>query len=229
MQSEKTTGRTVCFTGQNVKSLCGFNHDSYLYLVKQLKSTVLDMVTKMNVTRFITFGAQGFEQLVFWAVQALRTGKIDGNKYPHVENVVMLPCNNYGHNWSKTGTFGRKQLEMIKAQATSVIYNETYDKPLRRKDLTDAIKRCHVDAIAQSDMCFALSNNKTWNDPQQIVYGNVTEFMRWAYAYKKPLYQINYDICTGDDGTKNITVAKMLKYANWNEENINQFIRYAHI
>ena len=61
----------MCFTGRRPKDLFGYNHDAYIPMVEAIKRDLRGFVSN-GYTEFISGGAQGFDQLAFWAVNALK-------------------------------------------------------------------------------------------------------------------------------------------------------------
>lgn len=62
---------TVCFTGHRANKLCGYDINKYTDFVDQLVIALEDYTLDHNITNFITGGAQGFDQLAYWAVNIL--------------------------------------------------------------------------------------------------------------------------------------------------------------
>ena len=90
----------ICFTGHRPKELCGYNQYNYMTFVKQLQN-IIETQIENGCDTFITGGAQGFDQLAFWAVNNAK------KKYNHIKNIVYLPFPNYGERWKKTGLFSQ--------------------------------------------------------------------------------------------------------------------------
>ena len=59
---------TACFTGPRPKNLFGYDDDeAYKYLLAVTKE-VVDLFYYYGYRYFISGGAQGFDQIAFWAV-----------------------------------------------------------------------------------------------------------------------------------------------------------------
>ena len=65
--------KTLCFTGKRPKDLYGYN-DTYEYgrLLRDVEAKLYEFYTKFNVRTFISGGAQGFDQVAFWAVERMK-------------------------------------------------------------------------------------------------------------------------------------------------------------
>lgn len=75
--------KTLCFTGRRPKNLCGYNNNKYNDLVDKV-TEICETFHQNGYRNFISGGAQGFDQLAFWAV--LRLKKI----HPDVKNIVYV-------------------------------------------------------------------------------------------------------------------------------------------
>ena len=60
---------TICFTGHRPKDLFGYTDKTpYISIINALKP-FLSVLYENGYTDYISGGAQGFDQLAFWAVQ----------------------------------------------------------------------------------------------------------------------------------------------------------------
>ena len=103
---------TVCFTGRRPKDLCGYNADSYKTLVSAVLVILENLYQTQGVRRFITGGAQGFDQLAFWAVHNLR------KNHPDVENILYLPFRGQESRWLAKGPFSQDEYRLMQSMAT---------------------------------------------------------------------------------------------------------------
>lgn len=63
---------TICFTGPRPAKLYGYTKkEEYQKIVNQLKEIIRGFA-KFGIKNYITGGAQGFDQLAFWAVNSLK-------------------------------------------------------------------------------------------------------------------------------------------------------------
>ena len=75
---------TICFTGPRPAKLYGYTKkEEYQKIVDQLKEVIRGFA-KFGIKNYITGGAQGFDQLAFWAVNSLK-------KEYDIQNIVYIP------------------------------------------------------------------------------------------------------------------------------------------
>ena len=95
--------KTLCFTGKRPKDLFGYNdRESY----EKLRDNVADMIIYLytqGYKKYITGGAQGFDQVCFDAVEKLK------EIHPEVENIIFAPCHNQDSKWSEKGLFSKEE------------------------------------------------------------------------------------------------------------------------
>lgn len=182
--------RTICFTGRRAKFLAGYNADKYKIFHNQLVEILEDWYLHKGAVRFISGGAQGFDQLAFWAVNDLK------KKYPDVQNIVYVPFKGQERRWSKYGLFSIDEYnKMIKA-ADNVLYlnNELNNFAEIAKALMD---RNH-EMVKASDNVIALYPSDDWNKDK----GGTAECMRYAASKHVPIWQLKYHI----DNNGNLTI-----------------------
>ena len=77
--------KTMSFTGRRPKDLFGYVKENYVPLVNKLTDELIQFYKEQGFDTFITGGAQGFDQLAFWAVDRMkRQGYM-------VKNIVYAP------------------------------------------------------------------------------------------------------------------------------------------
>ena len=77
--------KTVCFTGKRPNKLYGYDDkEGYECLFDMLYSVCKNLYLRHGVRQFITGGAQGVDQLAFWAVQQL------AQKHKDIKNIVYI-------------------------------------------------------------------------------------------------------------------------------------------
>lgn len=108
---------TICFTGHRAKKLCGYDISSYTDFVNNLMTELEVYITKYNIKNFITGGAQGFDQLVFWAVHHLQ------HKHPEykIQNIVFVPFIGQENKWSDTGLFSKTDYKNMLSVADKIV------------------------------------------------------------------------------------------------------------
>lgn len=86
MNNELKNRPVCCFTGRRPKDLYGYDKNLYIPMVDALKRDILMLHQKYNMSTFITGGAQGFDQLAFWAVNALKR-----DMGLNIRNIIYVP------------------------------------------------------------------------------------------------------------------------------------------
>lgn len=184
--------KTICFTGRRPKFLCGYaSHDAYKSFVDELRQ-IIRAYYNQGYTRYISGGAQGFDQLAFWAVEGLR------NECPLIENIVYLPFVGYGEHWVANGPFGQNEFKLMLSKATQVKYisgeiTANSDNGRSTKQIAALMERNHA-MVDDADLVIAAypSDNFT------VQKGGTAECMTYAVLKKqKPLLHINYIIEKG--------------------------------
>ena len=136
--NSEENARTLCFTGHRPKDLFGYNHrDAYSPLLGRLVRIIKEAYI-LGFRRVITGGAQGLDQLAFWAAEhARRTGCED------LRNSVFLPSPLFGTRWQVNGMFGRSEFHSMLALADDVHYVCTVSVPFA--EAADRRNRAMVD------------------------------------------------------------------------------------
>ena len=94
--------KSMCATGRRPKDLHGYDHDKYIPMVEATKECLREHI-RNGYTRFVSGGAQGFDQIFFWAVNAL---KREGY---NIKNVVYVPFRGQERAWKATGLFSQAE------------------------------------------------------------------------------------------------------------------------
>lgn len=167
---------TACFTGHRPSALCGYNRSRYVNFIYALRNEL----AKLPIDRFISGGAQGFDQLAFWSVYELAKYK------PGVKNILVLPFETFGQQWPAQGCFSQADLALCKQSATEIhiLPNQAGVRAL--------FQRNHA-MVDMSDMVIALYENDAW----PYAKGGTAECMRYAASHSKQLLQIRYETESG--------------------------------
>lgn len=115
----------------------------------------VDQLYQRGYRTFITGGAQGFDQLAFWAVNSVKTAR------PDIRNELYVPMHGQESVWrDPAGTFGANEYRLMLEKADDVVYCEDlnglarYDNGGRNAAMKlDARNRAMVD---DADLCVAL-------------------------------------------------------------------------
>lgn len=103
--------KTICFTGHRPKDLFGYQaKEPYIRIINTLKP-FLSVLYENGYTDFISGGAQGFDQLAFWAVH---------HTLPNANNHVFIPFYGQEIRWKEKGLFGQDEYQKMLKLATTV-------------------------------------------------------------------------------------------------------------
>lgn len=114
--------KTVSFTGHRPDKLFGtyeINNDRAKLLMSELMKVIEQLIQEKNVTRFVSGGALGTDQLAFMAVHQMK------KKYPTIENILAVPFANQAAVWKKETDI--KRYEKIKQLADTTVYVDEID------------------------------------------------------------------------------------------------------
>jgi uncharacterized phage-like protein YoqJ len=118
----QTIKQTVCFTGHRPQAKCmfGFNlkDERYQPLYKELTKTIELCINEENITRFISGGALGVDQIAFWLVHKLK------EKYPNIKNIVAVPFRKQDKVWTDEQKYWYKK---VLEKADEIIYTDEID------------------------------------------------------------------------------------------------------
>lgn len=183
--SAQYTGKTLCFTGRRPKDLCGYKKEKYKNLVDCI-TKFCDYFYKQGYRNFISGGAQGFDQLAFWAVNKLKAS------HPDIKNIVYVPFKGQERNWLATGLFSRQEYRLMLSLADEVVYlqDELHDY----KDIAKALFARNHAMVDASDAVIALYPDNTWPTSK----GGTAECMRYAETHHKDIHQIDYTIANNE-------------------------------
>lgn len=101
-----STMRTICFTGPRPNKLYGYkNKEKYQKLVDCIHDFLRGFcrIESDEILTVITGGAQGIDQLAFWAANSLK-------KEYSLKNEVYIPFVGQEELWNETGLFGKKRI-----------------------------------------------------------------------------------------------------------------------
>lgn len=158
---------TICFTGHRPNRLAGYNSRAlYTMFVRKLKQMLVPFI-RQGYTRFITGGAQGIDQLAFWAVEGL---KKEGYA---VQNIVYVPYEGQELRWSVEGMFSRQEYRLMLEKADGVVY--LYRKGQSFKVVDALMERNHAMCSVSDKIIGVYGGNDFHNDN-----GGTAECLRYA-------------------------------------------------
>lgn len=175
--------KTLCFTGHRPSGLFGYGLDTptqerYNALTKELVDILHDLHQK-RFSRFITGGAQGADQLAFWAVDFIKDYYLNDT----FENVVYVPCKGQDSRWKEDGRFGKREYYQMLKKATEVVYisEGPYQGPWTMT------RRNHAMVDASDAVLAIYGASEDWHTAK----GGTAECMRYAEKRDKPIIIFN--------------------------------------
>lgn len=174
--------KSVCFTGPRPKKLNGYQREAYNDFVKQL-SSFLEQYAASGVSTFISGGAQGFDQLSFWAVHRLK------KKYPDIRNVVYVPFPGQESVWLDTGCFSKSDYTKMLSVADKVRY-VAERKPDTKGEIVTALFMRNQAMVDDTDRVIALSNDFYWEAAKS---GGTIHCMKYAKNVGRTIDQLVFE------------------------------------
>lgn len=189
-------GKTLCFTGQRPKDLCPTAPDKYS--ARPYKKFVndltlyLDDMYKAGYRNFISGGAQGFDQLAFWAVAKLKKA------HPDVQNIAYLPFKGQEGAWvDDTGLFTPTNYRKMLKLADKVVWTSEHQgiqvDTQTGYGINQALNMRNHAMVDDSDIVVALYRDPRGVDMTKKSGSGTNNCMRYAMERGVPIYQIVYD------------------------------------
>lgn len=170
-----------CFTGRRPKNLCGYSHNPYVNFTQDLVKSLEELYTN-GVRTFISGGAQGFDQLAFWAVEIFK------RQHEDVQNIVYVPFRGQENRWKEDGAFGQSEYNKMLKTADEVVYLQ--EKLSNYKEIAAALTDRNKKMVDASDIVVALYPDLSYRKNT----GGTAHCMRYAEEKNKQIYQIEYEI-----------------------------------
>lgn len=177
--------KTMCFTGRRPKDLFGYVKENYVPLVNKLTDELIQFYKEQGFDTFITGGAQGFDQLAFWAVDRMkRQGYM-------VKNIVYAPFKKQENKWLKNGLFSQSEYQLMLSRADEVRYCDAeIDVLIASKwKINTALHSRNHDMVNSSILVFGLYPGFAWLEENCV--GGTAECLRYAKEKEKKIYQMN--------------------------------------
>ncbi len=177
--------KTICFIGRRAKNLAGYNDISKYEKFVDMLASYLAMEVTENTT-FISGGAQGFDQLAFWAVDIAKS-RAKGNHV--IRNVIYEPHKFQSNGWVLDDElFGKVNYRKIlnAADAFKCLKEDYSDEA----SIVRALYERNHEMVNDSDFVIALYPDDRWKE----LKGGTEECMRYAHANGKIIKQITYEI-----------------------------------
>lgn len=181
---------TLCFTGHRPNKLAGYDKNSYTKFVNDLAISLESYVINLGITNFISGGAQGFDQLAFWAVHKLKTN----HPYWNIQNIVYIPFVGQESRWSKFGLFSQAEYNLMLNQADKVhVCNTAVKANADFKDIRAALMQRNHDMVNNSDRVLAMYSQEEAK-ANQLTQGGTSECVKYAKSVKRPVDKCVYHI-----------------------------------
>lgn len=178
---------TICFTGRRPKDLFGYEKDNYLPLYNTIKTIIKDIFIPAGYTKYISGGAQGFDQLAFWAVNALKTEGYN------IKNVVYVPFKGQELNWAKAGLFSQEEYNLMLSLADEVNILQQINRNSKVMVNQALLYRNHA-MVNDSYAVFGLYPNDSWKSP--VTKGGTAECLRYTLSQNKPILRLSPETLT---------------------------------
>ena len=135
---------------------------------------------------FISGGAQGFDQLAFWAVEKAKRLHPELN----IGNILYIPFENQPFRWSPDGMFGRKEYMLMRRRANITRIVSPNPAPDDSRVAVKALHERNHAMVKDSDLVIALLAGRSldWENSS----GGTAECVRYARAQNRPVFAIEY-------------------------------------
>lgn len=182
---------TVCFTGHRPNKLYGYkDRTAYQPLLDVLKTCVKHLY-ESGVTDFITGGAQGFDQLSFWAVHVLKKQLLfETNIDSQIRNKVYIPFEQQPSRWSKEGVFSQSDYYKMLAVADEII-NISEMRRINTQDKRGTIQALFARNEAMVDISDAVIGLYSHAMDFRNDSGGTAGCLKYAYNQKKRILLID--------------------------------------
>lgn len=175
---------TVSFTGHRPSKMCGYDAAAYMDFVQRLARFLAELCPGEPL-KVITGGAQGVDQLAFWAADLAK------NLRGGITNAVYVPFRGQQSIWKETGLFSRQQYETMLQAADEMYY--LAEKPETKSGVVKALHARNHRMVEASDQVVAVYLGQDWHTES----GGTAECMRYAESKGKPLRVVHCHIQDG--------------------------------
>lgn len=191
--------KTIAFTGKRPKDLYGYeNSTQYAVLFDHLVKYLHHLYLHENVRKFISGGAQGFDQIAFWAVETLKS-KYNCND---IINAVHIPFIGQESRWAKTGLFSQEEYCWMTDRADELkIVNRNVDTS-NFKNVAKALNDRNESMVDDADIVFGLFDVVTADFHSSK--GGTANCLRYAERKCRDIYIMtptNFALYTVKDNT----------------------------
>lgn len=182
MDHQNGTVKTVCFTGKRPKDLFGYGKGRYTVLVARLTQECVRLAGQ-GYGLFISGGAQGADQLAFWAIDK---AKRQGLK---VKNAVFRPFDGHEARWARDGLFWQKEYWLMLRRADAVITCGARPDPAEGMGgVVEAMNLRNHLMVNHADLVFGICRG---NPMDGSCKGGTKECLAYAAAMKKEIFLLD--------------------------------------
>ena len=185
--------KTICFTGHRPNKMAGYKHKDYYSFLNSLEEH-LQKYIDAGFTKFITGGAQGADQLAFWAVHRL---KLHNPSIP-IQNIAYIPFNGLDSRWSETGAFSKDDYrKMLKCADEIVICCPDISPNSNFSDICKALYKRNTMMIDASSQVIAICKEIEVQQ-NKIEKGGTEHAVNYTLSKRKPLDMFGYKVINGN-------------------------------
>lgn len=183
--------KTICFTGHRPNKLHGYkDRAAYQPLMEALKDCVRNLC-EVGVTDFISGGAQGLDQLAFWAVHAVKKERMSGIKAnTPIKNKVYIPFEQQPSRWAEDGVFGQNDYFKMLAAADEVV-NVSEKRGINSKSKNGAVQALFARNEEMVNASCIVIGLYSHNADFQTASGGTAGCLKYAYDKKKDIWLID--------------------------------------
>lgn len=185
--------KALFFTGKRPKDLVGYDPKGYGALIQYLAYYLDTLVPEYG--RFISGGAQGFDQLAFKAVDSLKI-RHAGMPYK-ISNELVLPFPGQEDLWGETGLFSKTDYRAMLRDADRIDYTVPA-KPADRWAIAKALTDRNTDMLSRASMCIGIwpEGQPSWQN--SAMKGGTADALRKADRAGIAMRVIKYRIESGE-------------------------------
>lgn len=164
---------TIAFTGHRPKDLWGYKDRApYTTLCEQIANAIADVAGDHKDVRVITGGAQGVDQVTFWAAEHLKN---DSSRT--ITNELHIPLPNQPSRWIKDGMFGQDEYKKLVKRAD--IIRRIYEEYPQLTEPVPLLLQRNKTMIDEADAVIAVSKNNLEDALKSR--GGTAHAMRYAH------------------------------------------------
>lgn len=180
--------QTACFTGGRPNSLYpinayGIEHKSdYRTMIENITEFVIKLYEIHHIRNYISGGAQGFDQLAFWAIANLK------KRHHDVQNIIYIPFKGQDRRWQSRGFFSQTDYSLILKKADA-IYNCNPSLVIEKAsdfEIADALLIRNRMMINHSGVVIGQYPDDSWKSKQ--INSGTTYSLRFANQQQKRMF-----------------------------------------